>query len=285
MKIILEGIDNCGKSTLARKIQKEHPEMNYKIFHCTRETENNYKFFENLLRSDENIIFDRFHIGQFVYQSEQERRENKWLSNIELSLLERYTMRRMIHNGELKVLYVSSPIEHCFKECKKSCDDNHMTLEYLKELDMKYRYFINNISQIGDLIEIYDTEIKVTLDDTDFSKLPKIVGIDFDGVLCHSDFPHNGEPNYEVYDYILDHYKDWKKVLWTSRTNGHLQEAIEFCNEYFPDLHFDAINDNIEEAKEMTLNNTRKLYCDVLIDDCALQGIGNLNVKNLKYVR
>lgn len=284
MKIILEGIDNCGKSTFARKIVEKNPGMNYKIFHCTKETANNLSFFENLLESDENIIFDRFHVGQWVYQSAEERINNHWLTMRGLTILEN-KMEKMIKNGDLRIIYVSSPIEHCARECRRSADDSHMTLDYLTDLDKKYRFFFNNISSIGNLTEFYNTGISVTLDDTDFSKLPKIVGIDFDGVLCYSNFPELGKPNYTVYNYIMENYKDWKKVLWTSRTNGHLKEALNFCEKYFPELKFDAVNDNIDEVKVMTADNTRKLYCDVLIDDCALQGVEEVGIKKYPKVR
>ena len=55
-KIILEGVDGSGKTTLANKIKDAFPDKNFKIVHLTRVTPNN-KDYLNLFFSVKKISF------------------------------------------------------------------------------------------------------------------------------------------------------------------------------------------------------------------------------------
>ena len=78
VNIIFEGVDCSGKGTLIKnffKLSKNY----YKLFHFQRPPENMLKqrvkqfqqdifyLFANYLLFDDNIIFDRYHIGELVY--------------------------------------------------------------------------------------------------------------------------------------------------------------------------------------------------------------------------
>lgn len=73
MMIVLEGIDGVGKTTLANLLSKTY---NAGIIHATRETPNNWTWFNELmdLAKDRNLIMDRAFWGQFVYQDPEERK-------------------------------------------------------------------------------------------------------------------------------------------------------------------------------------------------------------------
>lgn len=73
MLIVLEGVDGVGKTTLATLLSKT---MNAGIIHATRETPNDWDWFSEImdLAKEKNIIADRFFWGQFVYQSQNERK-------------------------------------------------------------------------------------------------------------------------------------------------------------------------------------------------------------------
>lgn len=73
MLIVLEGIDGVGKTTLANLLSKTY---NAGIIHATRETPNDWAWFNELLdlAKDCNIIMDRSFWGQFVYQDPEERK-------------------------------------------------------------------------------------------------------------------------------------------------------------------------------------------------------------------
>ena len=101
-----------------------------------------------------------------------------------------------------------------------------------------------------------------------------IVAMDFDGILCKSEFPAIGEPNYKIISLtrqLID--LGVEVILWTSRTDNELKEAVAWCEDY--GLHFCAVNENapsnIEEYKTKYPNGTRKVYADYYIDDHNLE--------------
>lgn len=98
MLIILEGPDGAGKSTIARRLARI---LNAKIIHCTKDTPNSYDYFKSILLAAEhkNIIADRFCYGQFVYQSEEERR---------LTLEQLYKLESWFLHFDAKVIYVTA---------------------------------------------------------------------------------------------------------------------------------------------------------------------------------
>lgn len=103
-----------------------------------------------------------------------------------------------------------------------------------------------------------------------FSDLPKIIAVDFDGTLVEDKWPEIGRPNKNMFEFLkyLQKEHNVKLILWTSRTDSHLIDAVEFCNEQ--GMRFDAINENIPEVRDFTGRDTRKVYADLYIDDRAV---------------
>lgn len=101
---------------------------------------------------------------------------------------------------------------------------------------------------------------------TDFSTLPPIMAVDFDGTLVTDEYPNIGHERSQFCSMIRKLQKmGVKSVLWTSRTGQQLDDAINWCIEH--DLHFDTVNENIREVKELTGQDTRKVYANVYFDD------------------
>lgn len=99
-------------------------------------------------------------------------------------------------------------------------------------------------------------------------KLPYIMAIDFDGTLVVDKFPLIGSINKEFWDAAVAAQKDGTKlILWTCRNEDALKQAVDFCAER--GLHFDAINDNIDEVKILYSGNSRKIFADIYVDDRA----------------
>lgn len=73
-KIVIEGPNNVGKSTLIKAIQKMFPE--YEVEHVTEKCPNDYNFYNSLLSTEEPMIFDRLHLGEMVYPGLFERESN-----------------------------------------------------------------------------------------------------------------------------------------------------------------------------------------------------------------
>lgn len=107
---------------------------------------------------------------------------------------------------------------------------------------------------------------KMSVQDKDKEKmLPKIIAIDFDGTLVKNKFPEIGEINPHVWGAALRAKAEGIRIiLWTSRTGGVLDKAVQFCTNH--GLTFDAINDNIPEVKALGWN-ARKVFATLYIDD------------------
>lgn len=94
----------------------------------------------------------------------------------------------------------------------------------------------------------------------------KIIAVDFDNTLCFSDWPNLGKPNLPLIQYLKKQKASGSKIiLWTCRAGKPLDDATDWCREQ--GLLFDAINDNLPEIVELYGNNSRKITCDVYIDD------------------
>lgn len=94
----------------------------------------------------------------------------------------------------------------------------------------------------------------------------EIYAVDFDGTLNTAEYPKLGEPNAELFQFLVKRQKSGDKIiLWTCREGKLLQEAVIYCRAN--GLEFDAINDNIQENKKKYKNNCRKVYADYYIDD------------------
>lgn len=95
---------------------------------------------------------------------------------------------------------------------------------------------------------------------------PIIVAVDFDGILCKDKFPEIGEPNYDMVSFVRRLQDSGiETILWTSRVDDRLAEAIAWCEDR--GLHFTSINDNTPSDKEQYGTNPRKVYADIYMDD------------------
>ena len=93
--------------------------------------------------------------------------------------------------------------------------------------------------------------------------------VDFDGTLCENAWPDIGRPRYEVLNWVKELRSHGHKIiLWTCREDTRLDDAIAWCAEH--GLFFDAVNDNLEEHKQLFGGNSRKILADYYIDDRAI---------------
>ncbi len=97
-----------------------------------------------------------------------------------------------------------------------------------------------------------------------------IYAVDFDGTLSMAEWPEVGKVNKELVDFLIRRKRMGDKIiLWTCRAGKPLRDAVDFCRSY--GLVFDAVNDNLPEVVEQYGSNSRKITCDVYIDDRACQ--------------
>lgn len=289
-KIILEGCDGTGKSTLAEKIKAENPDIDFRIIHCTRHTPNNFGYFIDILRSDENIIMDRSFIGQFIYNTAADRNSNGWLKNQELINLEDYINAlnaNSLSGYYIHTIYVDAPDSTILYNCKKDSDDSYYDLNYIRDIKSRYKYFMRNTSL--DIQYYFNEDILVPKNNSntdilsdeeldnltlnfDYSKLPTIYAVDFDGTIARNAFPkitENTEVNLDLIERLkIAKDSGIKLILWTNRTGSALTDACNFCADL--GLAFDAVNDNVKEVRENLCGGPRKVYADFYIDDKAI---------------
>lgn len=97
-------------------------------------------------------------------------------------------------------------------------------------------------------------------------KNPYIIAVDFDGTLCENAWPEIGAPNVAMINYLKRKQAGGDKlILWTSRSDKQVEEAVEWCKEH--GLVFDAVNDNLPFMIEAFGNNCRKIFANEYIDD------------------
>lgn len=92
-----------------------------------------------------------------------------------------------------------------------------------------------------------------------------IIAVDFDGTIAESEWPEIGAPMPGAIETLNALKKDGHSIiLWTCRSKEHLDNAVDwlFNQGFVPE----AVNKNVERDY-LTLGDTRKIYCDVLIDD------------------
>lgn len=98
----------------------------------------------------------------------------------------------------------------------------------------------------------------------------KIIACDFDNCISlHGKFPDVGKPNTELIKYLANCQKEGHTViLWTCRCGEALDKAVKFCieNNFVPDY----INENAPWIIELFGGDTRKIFANRYIDDCAV---------------
>lgn len=103
--------------------------------------------------------------------------------------------------------------------------------------------------------------------DQDFRK---VIAVDFDGCLCHSEWPEIGPPAEGVLLRLREEQQRGAKiVLWTCRDGELLEQAVAWCAER--GITFDDVNEQIPELKGTFGNDSRKIFASEYWDDRAVR--------------
>ena len=100
-----------------------------------------------------------------------------------------------------------------------------------------------------------------------------VIAVDFDGILCENKFPKIGKPNYEIVSLVRELIdKGHEVVLWTSRVDELLTEAVDWCGDR--GLHFCNVNGPAPSNIKQYGTNPRKIFADIYIDDHNVEFVG-----------
>ena len=97
------------------------------------------------------------------------------------------------------------------------------------------------------------------------------IAVDFDGTIVEHKYPEIGKEKPFAIQTLKQLQQEGNRlILWTSRENELLDDAIAFCHER--GLDFYAVNSN-EPADALFHKFSTKVIADVYIDDHNLGGI------------
>jgi thymidylate kinase len=151
MKIILEGCDGTGKTTLAKKLQ-DHYGIDY--VHVKRADPSTYEFYsQTLLKTD--VIWDRHFIGEMIYPTVFKRQGNLRMAQFE-------TLLEKARNQNVVILVLTT-----HKETLKKNNDRPEYPEVIKNL-----LLIND--QFLAIADIYQIPV-INVFETSFEDIVKII--------------------------------------------------------------------------------------------------------------
>lgn len=97
------------------------------------------------------------------------------------------------------------------------------------------------------------------------------IAVDFDGTIVEHRYPEIGEIKLFAFETLRELQKQGHLlILWTYRYGKELDEAVEFCRKH--GVEFYAVNKSYPEEQFNELEMSRKLDCDMFIDDRNLGG-------------
>lgn len=146
MKIILEGCDGTGKTTLAKILADKYK---LDICHCTQDDPGDYEFYRQTLRK-ENVIWDRHTLGELIYPKIFGRKQK--IGTEDARLLMHYAKE-----GGVKVLVLTNGIESIYNRIDKRGNEDFRVHDNLAYIDGRFRFYANEFK-----IPIIDTS-KMTL--------------------------------------------------------------------------------------------------------------------------
>ena len=130
MRIIIEGVDRIGKTTLAKKIAKRY-KLDY--VHVGINDPKDYDFYYQTLRK-RNVIFDRHFIGEMIYPSVFNRKK-------QLTIEEFKKLMQFSFEEEIKVIILYSDDHELLNK--------RMRRERYKQVRMQYQLINKAFHTIG----------------------------------------------------------------------------------------------------------------------------------------
>lgn len=130
MKIILEGVDGAGKTTLAKILAEKY---GLDVCHCTQHDAVDYDFYRQTLRK-ENVIWDRHTIGELIYPKIFER-------EMQISPED---ARLVIHHAKeegVKIFVLTADVSVIYQRLNERGNEDPRIYENIEWIDSQFKFY------------------------------------------------------------------------------------------------------------------------------------------------
>ena len=106
MKIVLDGIDNVGKSTIVKALRHLNPTAFYHHASAMEKTiaKDFYRGYFSILNADCDFIFDRGHLGEYVYSPLYRDYDGSYVFDMELGLDDKDIKLVLLYSSNLEII-------------------------------------------------------------------------------------------------------------------------------------------------------------------------------------
>lgn len=146
MKVILEGVDGAGKTTLAKILAEKY---GLDICHCTQYDAADYNFYRQTLRK-ENVVWDRHTIGELIYPEIFDRKPQLGTEDVRIIL--HYAKKENV-----KVFVLTCDMTALYERLNERGNEDKRIYENLNHINERFKFYAKQFS-----IPIIDTS-KMTL--------------------------------------------------------------------------------------------------------------------------
>lgn len=154
MKIILEGVDGAGKTTLAKILAEKY---GLDICHCTQYDAADYDFYRQTLRKA-NVVWDRHTLGELIYPRIFDRKPQ--IGTEDARLVMHYAKEEGV-----KILVLTADMATIYERLNARGNEDSRIYENVDWIDSQFRFYANQyhvpiidtskmtLQQIFDLVE------------------------------------------------------------------------------------------------------------------------------------
>lgn len=155
MKIILEGCDGTGKTTLAKILADKY---GLDICHCTQDDPGDYDFYRQTVRK-ENVIWDRHTLGELIYPVVFGRKQK----------ISTEDARLIIHHAredDVRIFVLTASAQSLTSRIDARGNEDARIHEKLLEIDHEFRFYANKFDipiidtasmTLGDIFKLVET--------------------------------------------------------------------------------------------------------------------------------
>lgn len=131
MKIIIEGVDGAGKTTLAKILADKY---GLDICHCTQHDAADYDFYRQTLRKG-NVVWDRHTLGELIYPTVFNRRPQ--IGTEDARLVMHYAKEENV-----KVIVLTADMSVLFERLhRREKPEHQLIMDNLDYIDSQFRFF------------------------------------------------------------------------------------------------------------------------------------------------